>query len=44
MRKTVYALFDNKAVDQPAHLCSVMSIVVILSLDSIIPVDAIPRI
>ena len=44
MRKPVYASGDNKGADQPAHLRSLISTLVVRCLDSIIPLIAIAEI
>ena len=36
MRKPVYVICKHKGADQPAHLCSLISIFVVHSLDRVI--------
>ena len=44
MRKPVYAICEQKDADQPAHLCSLISIFIIRCLDGIMPLVPISEI
>ena len=43
MRKPVYDYADNKGLDQPVHLRSLLSTFVVHCLDSIIPILSIAK-
>ena len=44
MRKPVFSYVNNKDADQPAHLCSLISIFVVYSLDNMISIYAISNV
>ena len=44
MKKTVFAIYEQKGADQPAHLRSLISAFVVSCLDSIIAILAVAEI